>query len=257
MPMSGHNKWSSIKHKKGAADAKRGKIFSRIGKEITLAAKQGGKDIDMNPRLRTAVATGKAANMPNENIERAIKKGCGELQGTVIEEIMYEGYAPGGVGILVSVLTDNRNRTASNIRNLFEKNNGRLASSGAVARQFHRKARFMVSGPGLTEDKLLELLLDAGCDVENVVMADGEAEILAAHDAFAQVAKTLEKAGIEVSESTIAMMPETLTEARDESLARQATRLIDALEEDDDVQAVYSNLSISDEIMAKLAAAQN
>jgi len=252
--MSGHNKWSSIKHKKAAVDAKKGQIFSRFGKEITLAAKQGGKDILMNPRLRSAVAAAKAANMPNDNIDRAIKKGCGELQGAAIEEILYEGYAPGGVGILVACLTDNRNRTASNVRNVFEKNNGRLASTGAVARQFHRKAHFLVSGPGLTEDKLLELLLDAGADVEDVNMLDGEAEIIAAHDAFALVAKTLETANIKVAESTITMVPETLVEARDETMARQSTRLIDTLEEDDDVQAVYTNLSIPDEIATRLAA---
>ena len=253
--MSGHNKWSSIKHKKGAADAKRGKIFSRYGKEITLAAKQGGKDIDMNPRLRSAVSAAKAANMPNDNIDRAIKKGCGELQGAALEEIMYEGYAPGGVGILVACLTDNRNRTASNIRNVFEKNNGRFATTGSVTRLFHRKARFVVSGPDLNEDKLLELLLDAGADVEDVNMLDGDAEIIAAHDAFALVAKTLENAKIKVVESTITMMPETLVEARDESTARQGTRLIDILEEDDDVQAVYTNLSVPDEIATKLAEA--
>ena len=254
--MSGHSKWATIKHKKAATDAKKGKIFSRYSKEITIAAKAGGKDLDMNPRLRTAIAAAKGVNMPNDNIDRAVKKGAGELAGqAAFEEMTLEGYAPGGVAILIHCLSDNRNRTTSNIRNVLTKHNGSLASSNAVAWQFHRKCRFVVEGPEVTEDKLLELLLNAGADVENVnVDEPGVAEIIGAPDAFGDIAKTLEGAKIKVSESSIVMVPETMIEVKEESLARQATRLVDLLEEDDDVQALYNNLSMSDELMAKLAA---
>ncbi len=252
--MSGHSKWSTIKHKKAAADAKKGKVFSRYSKEITLAAKAGGKDLEMNPRLRTAVAAAKAANMPTDNVERAIKKGSGELQGAIIEELTFEGYAPGGVGLIVTCLSDNRNRTAANIRNLFAKCNGSLATSGAVSRQFHRKARFVIESPDLNEDKLLELLLDASLDVEEVSVQDGVGEIVAAPQAFEGVAKVIEAAHFKVAESSITMLPEIMVEVAEEGVARQANRLIDILEDDDDVQAVYSNLSMSDEVMTKLAA---
>lgn len=250
--MSGHNKWSTIKHKKAAVDAKKGKIFSRYSKEITLAAKSGGKDMDMNPRLRTAVLAAKSVNMPNDNIDRAIKKGVGDLAGATLEEMMFEGYAPGGVGILVTCLSDNRNRTAANIRNLFTKHNGSMATSGAVSWQFHRKSRFVVEGADLNEDKLLEILLESGADVENVEFADGMGEIIAGPDAFAAVAKALENAKIKVSESSITMIPENMCEVTEENTARQATRLIEILEEDDDAQAVYHNLSMPDEIAAKM-----
>ncbi|MFA4945517.1 MAG: YebC/PmpR family DNA-binding transcriptional regulator [Lentisphaeria bacterium] len=251
--MSGHSKWSTIKHKKAAVDAKRGKIFSRYSKEITLAVRAGGKDAEMNPRLRTALAAAKTQNMPNDNIDRAIKKGAGELQGAVIEELNFEGYAPGGVGIVVTALSDNRNRTAAEIRNIFTKNNGSMAATGAVAWQFHRKARFTVEGAGLTEDSLLETLLNAGVDVEDVTCQDGIGEVTAPPEAFADVAKALEAAKLKVSESSIAMVPENMTEATEEGLARQAVRLIDALEDNDDVQAVYHNLCIPDEMAEKLA----
>jgi YebC/PmpR family DNA-binding regulatory protein len=251
--MSGHSKWSTIKNKKAATDAKRGQAFSRLSKEVTLAAKSGGKDLDMNPRLRTAVAAAKAVNMPNDNIERAIKKGTGELQGAVLEEIMYEGYAPGGVGVLVCTLTDNRNRTAANVRSTFTKHNGSMAAANAVAWQFHRKSRFVIEGEHANEDKLMELLLDSGADVQDIIVSDGMAEIFAAADAFAAIAQTLEKAKIPVSESSIPMLPETPMVVTDPSLARQAAKLIEILEEDDEVQAVYSNLEISDEVAAKMA----
>jgi YebC/PmpR family DNA-binding regulatory protein len=252
--MSGHNKWSTIKHKKAAADAKRGKAFSRLAKEITLAARQGGKDAEMNPRLRSALAAARQANMPADNVERAVKKGVGELQGSVMEEMTFEGYAPGGVGILVTCLSDNRNRTAANIRNLFEKNNGRLAGTNAVARQFQRKARFVVEDPALTEDRLLEVLLEAAVDVEDASCDEGVGEVIAPPEAFEAVAKALEAAGIRVSESGVPMVAQVLTEVHEEGIARQVTRLIEALEEDDDVQAVYANLSMSGELAAALAA---
>lgn len=251
--MSGHNKWSTIKHKKAAADQKRGKVFSRYSKEITLAAKAGGKDMDMNPRLRTAVAAAKGANMPNDNIDRAIKKGTGELQGMTLEEITYEGYGAGGVAVMVFVLTDNKNRTAANVRNFFTKNNGNLAGNGAVAWQFHRKAKFTITGDAANEEKLLDVLLNAGVDVDDVTVDDGVAEIVAPPDAFAGVAKTLEGAQIPVSESSLAMIPENNMLIDDVNVARQVTRLLESLEEEDDVQAVYSNLDMSDEVMQKLA----
>ena len=252
--MSGHNKWSTIKHKKAAVDAKKGQLFSRYSKEITLAAKAGGKDQDMNPRLRTAVLAAKGVNMPNDNIDRAIKKGTGELGGAAMEEMLFEGYAPGGVGVLATCLSDNRNRTAANVRTMFTKYNGSMAGSGAVSFQFSRKSRFVVEGADLTEDKLLEILLESGADVEDVSCGDGAAEIIAAPDAFALVVKTLEAAKIKITESALAMIPGNMMEIADVSLARQANRLIEALEEDDDVQAVYSNLSMTDEVMEKLAA---
>ena len=251
--MSGHSKWSTIKNKKAATDAKRGQAFSRLSKEVTLAAKSGGKDMSMNPRLRTAVAAAKAVNMPNDNIERAIKKGTGELLGAVLEEIMYEGYAPGGVGVLVSTLTDNRNRTAANVRSAFAKHNGSMAAANAVAWQFHRKSRFVIEGEHANEDKLMELLLDSGADIEDISVSDGVAEILAPPEAFAAIVETLEKAKIPVGESSIALLPETPMVVTDPSIARQVTRLIEILEEDDEVQAVYTNLDISDEVAAKMA----
>ena len=251
--MSGHNKWSTIKHKKAAVDAKKGQIFSRYSKEITLAAKSGGKDQDMNPRLRTAVLAAKSVNMPNDNIDRAIKKGAGELGGAVMEEMLFEGYAPGGVGVLATCLSDNRNRTAANVRTIFTKYNGSMAGSGAVSFQFSRKSRFAVEAPGLTEDKLLEILLESGANVEDVTCEEGSGEVIAGAGDFAIVAKTLEAAKIKITESALAMIPGNMMEVSDVSLARQANRLIEALEEDDDVQAVYNNLSMTDAVMEQLA----
>ncbi len=251
--MSGHNKWSTIKHKKGAADAKRGKLFSRLGKEITLAAKEGGGDATMNPRLRAAVATAKSANMPNDNIDRAIKKGTGEIGGAILEELNYEGYAPGGVAIIVNCLSDNRNRTAAEIRNLFTKNNSSLAGSGSVSWMFHRKARFLVAGADADEERLLELLLDGGVDVEDVQMVGDAAEILGPPETFGDIMKALEDAGITVSESGVTMLPETTVELNESGVARQVLRLIEALEDNEDAQEVYSNFDMSDELMEQLA----
>jgi YebC/PmpR family DNA-binding regulatory protein len=252
--MSGHNKWSSIKHKKGAADAKRGKIFSRLGKEITLAAKEGGGDPDLNPRLRSAIAAAKAANMPNDNIERAIKKGTGQLEGEVLETLNYEGYAPGGVAVIVNCLSDNRNRTAAEIRNLFAKHNSSLANSGTVSWMFHRKARFVIEGDHAQEEALLEVLFDSGVDVEDLTVEDGVAEILAPPEAFGELLNALETAAVPVSESNLALIPENTVEVTDPSVARQVLRFIEILEENDDVQEVYSNVEIADELMEQLAA---
>lgn len=246
--MSGHNKWSTIKHKKGAADAKRGKLFSRLGKEITMAARGGGSDADLNPPLRAAIAAAKNVNMPNDNIDRAIKKGTGELGGGPLEELNYEGYAPGGIAVIVNCLTDNRNRTAANIRSYFTKYNGNLAGSGAVAWQFHRKSVFSVASSD--EEALLELLLEAGVDVEDLDVEDGVAEIIAPPDAFGAISEALEAAGIAIEESGIRLVPENTTPIADVSTAKQVLRLIDIIEEDDDVQEVVANFEMSDEIMA-------
>lgn len=250
--MSGHNKWSTIKHKKGAADAKRGKLFSRLSKEVTLAAKAGGGDEETNARLRSAVSAAKSANMPKDNIERAIKKGTGELEGAVLEELSYEGYAPGGVAIIANCLSDNRNRTAANVRSYFTRSNSSLAANGSVSWMFHRKARFVVEGESADEETLMEVLFDAGADVETIEVDDGAAEILAPAEAFADVASALEGAEIPVSESSLTMIPENTTEVTDSSTAKQVLRLIETLEDDEDVQEVFSNLDIPDELLSQL-----
>jgi YebC/PmpR family DNA-binding regulatory protein len=251
--MSGHNKWSTIKHKKGAADAKRGKLFSRLAKEITLAAREGGGDPLMNPRLRSAVATAKAANMPNDNIDRAIKKGTGELEGGALEELNYEGYAPGGVAVIVQALSDNRNRTAAEVRNVFNKYNCNMAGAGAVSWMFNRKAQFVIEGEAANEEALFELLLGNDIDVEEISVDDGTAEIIAPPEAFGAIMAALEAEGIAVSESSVTMVPENTTEVSEVGTARSVLRFIEALEDDDDVQSVVSNLEMTDEVMEQLA----
>ena len=250
--MSGHNKWSSIKHKKGAADAKRGKIFSRVAKEIIMAAKEGGGDSELNARLRSAVAAAKAANMPNDNIDRAIKKGTGGGDGVQMDVLSYEGYAAGGVAVIINCLSDNRNRTAADIRSFFNKYNCNLASSGSVSWKFHRKARFIVEGEAANEEKLFEILLDGGADVEDISVDDGVAEILGAPDAFSDILEILEKASIPVSESNIALIPENMTTITDVNVARQVQKFIDILEDYDDAQEVFTDMEISDEVAEQM-----
>jgi len=252
--MSGHNKWSSIKHKKGAADAKRGKLFSRVTKEIMMAAREGGGDPELNARLRQAVLAARAANMPNDNIVRAIKKATGEIAGPAMEEIQYEGYAPGGVAVIVHCLTDNRNRTEAEVRNIFTRGNASMAGNGSVAWMFHRKSRFMVEGENANEEKLLELLLDAGADVEDIQVTDGTAEIVGAPEAFTPIVAALEKAGIPIAESSVVMVPENTVPVATKEEARKVLRFIEALEDYDDVQVVYSNLDVPDAVMEQLAA---
>ena len=252
--MSGHNKWSSIKHKKGAADAKRGRIFSRLAKEITMAARDGGGDAAMNPRLRQAVVSAKAANMPNDNVDRAIKKGTGELAGQAPEELVYEGYVIAGVAIIVTCLSDNRNRTAADVRNMFTKAGASLAGSGAVAWMFHRKCRFVVEGAKADEEMLTDLLLEAGADVEDIQVSDDTAEIIGAPEAFADVAGVLEAEGIDVSESGIVLVPENTVELTSVSDARRVLRFVETLEDYDDVQEVYVNFEVADDLMEELAA---
>ena len=247
--MAGHSKWANIKHKKGAADKKRGKLFSKLTKEIIVAARTGGGDVDSNARLRAALTAAKAANMPNANIERAIKKGSGELEGEMLEEIAYEGYGAGGVAFLVECMTDNRNRSASDVRMTFDRNSGNLAGSGAVTWMFHRKAQFVVSGDGATEENLMELLIDAG--LESVEVDGDTAIVLSPPDAFDEISKALEGAGIKIVESGIIMHPENTSKVEDPHVAAQVLRLVDKLEDLDDVQAVYTNIEATDEVMEK------
>jgi YebC/PmpR family DNA-binding regulatory protein len=245
--MAGHSKWANIKHKKAATDKKKGKIFSKLAKEIMVAAKDGGGNPNDNPRLRTALTAAKAANMPGTNVDRAIKKGTGELAGVNFEEILYEGYGPAGIAVMVECLTDNRNRTASEVRYVFDRNNGNLAGSGAVNWMFHRKAHFVISGENADEEKLMELTLDAGA--EDIESEDGMAEIWAAPEAFEDIMKALEDAGIETEEAAIVQNPENTVEIKDLSEAKQALRIIDLLEDLEDVQAVHSNFEIDEEIL--------
>ena len=248
--MSGHSKWANIKHKKEAADKVKGKAFSRIAKEIMVAAKMGGSDPDANPRLRSALVAAKAVNMPNANIERAIKKGAGELGDVVYEEIVYEGYAAGGVAVIVECLTDNRNRSISDVRMVFDRNGGNMAGSGAVARMFKRQAHFTISGDWADEDKLMEIVLDAGAN--DLSVEDGVAEIWADPENFEALVKLFEEKGIPTEEAAVVRKPEMVTEITDVSTARQVMRLVERMEDLDDVQEVTANYEIADEIADQL-----
>ena len=245
--MSGHSKWSTIKHKKGAADAKRGKVFTRIIKEMTIAARLGGGDVDGNPRLRAAVAEAKSNNMPKDNIERAIKRGTGELEGATYEEITYEGYGPGGVAVIVEALTDNTNRTTPEIRHIFEKQGGHLGTPGSVKFQFEKKGYFAVEKSAANEDKLMEIALEAGAD--DLQTDDPEAyEIYTSPENFEQVRQALEKNDIPTVEAKIGQIP-SLYVKLDEAKAKQTMRLLEMLDDQDDVQNVWSNFDIPAEMM--------
>lgn len=245
--MSGHSKWSTIKHKKGAADAKRGKIFTRIIKEMTIAARLGGGDPDGNPRLRAAVAEAKAANMPKDNIERAIKRGTGEIEGVMYEELTYEGYGPGGVAVIVETLTDNTNRTTPEIRHAFEKNGGNLGTPGSVKFQFEKKGYLAVEKSAATEDRLMEVALEAGAD--DLQSDDPDVfEIYTAPENFEAVRQALEKTKIATAEAKLGMIPTTWV-SLDEAKAKQVMRLLEMLDDHDDVQNVYSNFDIPAEMM--------
>jgi YebC/PmpR family DNA-binding regulatory protein len=245
--MSGHSKWSTIKHKKGAADAKRGKIFTRILKEMTVAARMGGGDPAGNPRLRAAVAEAKANNMPKDNIERAIKRGTGELEGTTYEELTYEGYGPGGVAVIVEVLTDNTNRTTPEIRHMFEKQGGNLGTPGSVRFQFDKKGYFAVEKSVVGEDKLMEIALEAGAD--DLQSDDPETyDIYTTPENFEPVRQALEKAGIATVEAKLGMIPQNYI-TLDENKSRQVMKLLEALDDHDDVQNVWSNFDIPAEMM--------
>ncbi|MBE6344407.1 MAG: YebC/PmpR family DNA-binding transcriptional regulator [Spirochaetaceae bacterium] len=236
--MSGHSKWATIKHAKGAADAKRGQLFTKFIKEISIAARMGGGDPNANPRLRTAILKARAANMPKDNIERAIKKGTGELGGAVYEEKLYEGYGAGGVAILVEVLTDNNNRAAANVRNIFSKSGGNLGATGSVAYMFNRKGVIEYDAEAVNEDEVMEVALEAGA--EDIVNEDGVITVTTDPAAFESVLEVLQNKGFESVSAEVAMVPDMYS-AVDMETAAKVQKLIDRLEEDDDVQNVYTN----------------
>lgn len=242
--MSGHSKWASIKHKKGANDAKRGKLFTKIIKEITVGARMGGGDEEANPRLRTALLKARAANMPKDNIERAIKKGTGDLEGVNYEELTYEAYGPGGVAILIECLTDNRNRTAADVRNILTKHGGNMGETGSVSYLFQRKGVVAVDAEAYTEDQVFEVALEAGA--EDVNADGGQIEVTTGTDTFDSVVKALEDADIKYEFAEISMVPDISVTLEDQK-ARKALRLIDLLDDSDDVQSVSSNLDIPDD----------
>lgn len=246
--MSGHSKWSTIKHKKAAQDAKRGKIFTRLAREITVAAREGGSNADTNFSLRLAVDKAKAANMPKDNIEKAIKRGTGELKGAELVEVTYEGYAPNGVALLVQVLTDNKNRTVSDLRRVFSRQGGALAEAGAVAWQFNRKGYITIAPDGADEDTIFEVAVEAGA--EDVEFSDDLIEVHVEIDHFQAVRQALENANVVCATSEMTMVPQTTIQLEEKETLR-VMKIIDALEELDDVQQVYSNLDISDEVIAK------
>jgi YebC/PmpR family DNA-binding regulatory protein len=249
--MSGHSKWATIKHKKAATDAKRGKAFTKIIRELTIAARTGGADPDTNPRLRTAILSAKAENMPNDNIERAIQRGTGTLEGETLDEVTFEGYGPGGVGVLVQVVTSNRNRIVSEVRHLFSKNGGNMAENGAVGWMFERKGEIMVPKEAADEEKMMGVVLDAGADD---LHDDGSAwDVVTPPEAMEKVREALVAAGVTPSSAEVAWVPKNtvkLTGAQ----AQQMLRMMEALEDHDDVQKVYANFDIDEkEIQAAVA----
>ena len=249
--MSGHSKWATIKHKKAATDAKRGRAFTKLIRELTIAARVGGGDPNSNPRLRTAIAAAKAENMPNDNIDRAIQRGTGQLEGETLEEVIYEGYGPGGVGMLVQVVTGNRNRAAGEIRHLFSKNGGNMAETGAVGWMFHRKGDISVPKEAADEDKMLGIVLDAGADD---LRDDGTSwEVVTPPEAFEKVREALEGAGIKLASAEVAWVPQNYVKLTGPQ-AQQMLRMMEAMEEHDDVQHVYANFDIDEkEIQAAVA----
>jgi YebC/PmpR family DNA-binding regulatory protein len=249
--MAGHSKWSKVKRIKGAIDVKRGALFSKLAREITIAAKTGGGDPDANARLRSAILSARAQSMPNDNIERAIKRGTGEgVDAQHFDEIVYEGYAPGGVAVIVEVATDNKNRSAADIRRIFSKNNGNLATSGSVSYMFHKKGRITVPRGSIEEERIFELALEAGA--EELTTEEEEYVITTSHDQLYAVAEALKNGGVATGGQKFTFIPDTTVPVHDEAVALQILRLCDSLEEDDDVQNVYSNLDIPDDLLAKL-----
>ena len=242
--MSGHSKWATIRHKKGAADAKRGKLFTKLIKEITVSARMGGGDEDANPRLRTAVLKARAANMPKDNIDRAIKKGTGDLEGAEYVEIVYEGYGPGGVAIMVESLTDNRNRTAADIRSIFSKNGGNLGESGCVSYLFSRKGILVYDAEKYSEDQVFEAALEAGAS--DVSGDESSIEVTCEPDAFETLMEQMQSAGLEHESAEIMQMPEARV-MLDHDKTASALRLMELLEDNDDVQEVSSNIDIPDD----------
>ena len=248
--MSGHSKWKTIQHKKGAADAKRGKIFSKMAKELMVVAKAGGGNPDTNSALRTMITRCKAVSMPNENIDRAIKKGTGELAADIMEEITYEGFADGGVGVVVKVLTDNKNRAAAEIRHIFSKMASGFASQGAVSRGFKRRGQIFVDAKSIEEDKLMDLVLNAGAD--DMTNDGDQFEILTDPNAFNAVMEALEKAGVKTDDSEVRLVPETYVPVTDKAVAKSVMKFVETLEDNDDVQNVYTNMDVDDAILAAM-----
>jgi len=244
--MSGHSKWSTIKHKKAAADAKRGKAFTRVIREITMAAREGGGDADGNARLRSAIIAAKECNMPSDNITRAIKKGTGELEGAQLEEVTYEGYAPGGVAVFIETVTDNKNRTLPEIRHIFAKHGGNIAASNSVAWMFEKKGYLVVDSTALPEERLLEIVLEAGAD--DMRQDGSNQEIFTSPEAFPVVKEALESKGVPIAASEVAMTPKNTVRAEGQT-ARKVLKLIEALEEHDDVQHVWANFDIDESEM--------
>ena len=247
--MSGHSKWSSIKHKKAATDAKRGKIFTKLIKEITVAARLGGGDATANPRLRVAIAAAKSENMPKDNIDRAIKKGTGELEGVSYDESIYEGYGPGGAAVMVESLTDNKNRTVADIRNIFNKNGGSLGENGCVAWMFEKKGYIVVENKTADEEELMEAALDAGA--EDIREDNSNYEVITAPEDFEAVKEAIDKASIPYIAAEVTMLPQSTTNLVGKK-AEQMVRLMELLEDNDDVQKVYTNADIPDEILNSL-----
>ena len=252
--MAGHNKWSQIKHKKAKTDAQKGKVFSKMARELTTAARTGGGDPDLNARLRLAIQKAKDANMPNDNITRAIEKGVGGGDGQQMEEILYEAYGPDGVAFLIDVLTDNKNRTVANLRALLTRANGSLANKGAVSYQFDKKGMIVCSN-GSNPDQVMELALDAGAD-DVVVEPDNSISVLTAPSSYESVRSMIESASIEIVFAEITMIPQSTVDL-DELSSPKVLKLQSALEQEDDVQNVYSNYSISDDILSKIDEGQS
>jgi YebC/PmpR family DNA-binding regulatory protein len=248
--MSGHSKWSRIKRQKGATDAKRGQVFTKLIKEITVAARLGGGDPEGNARLRTAIAAAKADNMPKDNIERAIKKGTGELEGVSFEELVYEGYGPGGAAILIEAMTDNRNRTSAEIRNIFSKSSGNLGEAGCVAWMFDKKGYIVVEKSAVDEEQLMELALDAGA--EDIQEGEKEFEVIIDPGAFDAVKEALDGAGIAYLLAEVTMHPQSVVQLEGKN-AEHMLRLMEQLEDQDDIQKVYANFDIPEGVMEQLS----
>ncbi|HET6407698.1 MAG TPA: YebC/PmpR family DNA-binding transcriptional regulator [Chthoniobacteraceae bacterium] len=250
--MAGHSKWSKVKHIKAVVDVRRGKLFSKLAKEITVAARMGGGDSGGNPRLKAAIGAARAQSMPNDNIDRAIKRGTGESSdGGLLEELTYEGYAPGGVAVLVEVATDNKNRTAADLRLVFSKNNGNLGSSGSVSYLFKRKGQIAIPRTSIEDDKMLEIALDSGAED---VTADDEHHIVStSHDQLYSVAEAMKAAGLAAESQKLTYVPGTMVHLTDEQTANQVLKLCDALEDNDDVQHVHANFDIPENLLAKIS----
>lgn len=248
--MSGHSKWANIKIKKGKADAARGKAFSKIAKEMTVSARIGGGDPSGNITLRALIVKAKSVNMPNDNIERAIKKGTGELASAALEELIYEAYAPGGVGIIIQSLTDNKNRAASEIRNACTKNGASMAQQGAVSRSFQRKGQIYINAAGIDEDTLMNIVLEAGA--EDMQRDGDQFEVITAFTDYAAVSEAISKAGITAASSEITMLPDLPVDIKDKEQAQKVMKLVEALDELDDVQNVYGAFEIPDAVLAEM-----